>query len=457
MDASNPLTQPFGNALLETIPCAVFLLDTAQRILYVNPFAEKLTGYPAEKLVGQSCQTVSMMFQDQADPEVLKAMCPLGSEETLWDQQCQIRRADGSMLPVVRKAQPVKDAGGQTMGAIQILVDVSSIVSARSEIESLRQQVESAEGFGELIGSAPRMQKLYEAIELVSATDASVVISGPTGTGKELVARTIHKRSDRAEEIFLAVNCGALPDTLLEAELFGHVKGAFTGAASDRPGRFEQAHGGTLLLDEIGEMPLAAQVKLLRALQEGEITRVGESRPRQVDVRIIAATNRDLLMEVEAGRFRQDLYYRLNVVSLEVPPLTERREDIPRLVHHFCRQLNQRYNRHIEGCDAETMEILTTCLWPGNVRQLQHALEHAFVLTDPDETILSARTLPQELKGSGGNSPPSPSAPQNPQQEARQVLAALEAVGGNKTRAAKRLGITRAGLYKKIKRLGLDV
>ena len=445
----------FREALLETIPCAIFLLDDRQRVLYANPMAQQITGYEADEIIGKTCESLSMMFRVEGDPEVLKTMCPFG--RSVWDEQCEIRRKDGRVLPVVRKAQPVQDSGGKVIGAIQILVDVSVLNQARSEIASLRQQIAATGRYGDLIGSSPQMRALYEAIDLVAGTDASVVIQGETGTGKELIARTIHARSRRSEAIFLAVNCGALPENLIEAELFGHVRGAFTGAAADRAGRFEEADGGTLLLDEIGELPPAAQVKLLRVLQEGEVTRVGESRPRKVDVRILAATHRDLAAEAGAGRFRMDLYYRLNVVLLKAPALRQRREDIPDLVRHFTGEMNAKYARAVRGFDAAAMQLLLAHPWPGNIRQLQHAIEHAFVLSDPKRTTLGLEALPAEMRQQAAPAEGAPSAATaEPADEAARVRAALEAAEGNKTRAAAMLGITRAGLYKKLRRLGID-
>jgi transcriptional regulator with GAF, ATPase, and Fis domain len=344
------------------------------------------------------------------------------------------------------------------------MVDVSVIKRAREEISALRREVSEIGRYGRMIGSSPAMRKLFEAVELVAATDASVVIEGETGTGKELVARTIHQRSGRVDGPFLAVNCGALPETLLEAELFGHVAGAFTGATHDRAGRFEQASGGTLFLDEVGELSAASQVKLLRAVQEGEITRVGESSPRQVDTRILAATHRDLRAEVKAGRFRQDLYYRLRVVGLMVPPLRDRREDVPDLVAHFVDRLNRKYGRSVRGLSAEAMEVVCDSDWPGNVRQLEHAIEHAFAVSPPEADVLQRHALPADLSADAPTrpTPPTPPAPVTSEppapgmSETDQVRHALARANGNKTQAARLLGITRAGLYKKLKRLGLS-
>ncbi len=447
MDLTPPIDEHFRRALLETIPCAVFMVDADGRILFWNRSAAELTGYAPEQALGRSVEALRLDMCNRRNAQALQAVHPLrggcGNEF-----ECEIRRADGRVVPVMRRVRPVLDDAGRTIGAIEALVDVSPIRSARTEIRELRAEIARAGRLGELVGSSEPMQRLFQAIQTVAATDAGVVIEGETGTGKELVARAIHQRSGRGERLLLAVNCGALPETLLEAELFGHVKGAFTGAAADRRGRFEEADGGTLLLDEVAELPLASQVKLLRVLQEGEVTRLGENRPRRVDVRILAATNVDLAQAVREGRFREDLFYRLRVVGLQVPALRGRREDIPELVGHFLARLNTRYGRAVGGCEAGCLDALMRYDWPGNVRQLEHALEHALVVTPPDAALLGAESLPAEILQ------PRHARPQ-PADERAALEQALARTGGNKAQAARLLGITRAGLYKKLRRLGL--
>ena len=456
MAEMNELDPQFRKALMETIPCAVFIADAAGRIIYWNRSAEELTGYAAGEMIGRTCEPLRISESDDPDGEVVAAVCRhRGADKSTTE--CEIRRKDGRVVPVVRRATGVPGDGGEHLGAIVALVDVSAIKQARSEIRLLRHEIGRAGRFGEIVGSAEAMQKLYEAIELVADTDASVVIEGETGTGKELVARMLHARSRRRDKVFLPVNCGALTETLLDAELFGHVKGAFTGAASDRAGRFEEATGGTLFLDEVAELSPASQVKLLRVLQEGQITRVGESRPRPVDVRLVAATNRDLGALAAAGSFREDLYYRLRVVALRVPALRERRQDIPELVVHFVERFNRKYGREIQSCSPEAMSLLTRYDWPGNVRQLEHAIEHAFAVTPRDAATLPAASLPAELLGGEHVTPPAERPQAQPADERSRVLAALHEAGGNKAKAARILGITRAGLYKRLKRLGLDV
>jgi two-component system, NtrC family, response regulator HydG len=463
-DSAAALPEPFRRALLEVIPCALIVLNEVRRVIFFNAAAEKLTGYVAADMLGASCETLQQTFRGPAEPDVLAVLCPFEHLTGHWQDECELRRKDGTAVTVVRRACPVTDAQGEAIGTIQALMDISAIKQARSEIVQLRDKIARLGQFGQIVGTSPPMQKLFERIALAAETTASVVITGPTGTGKELIARTLHERSDRQAGPFLAVNCGALPEGLIEAELFGYVKGAFTGASADRKGRFAQAHGGTLLLDEVGELPAPAQVKLLRALQEGEITPVGQSTPQHVDVRIIAATNRDLREMVRQGTFREDLYYRLAVMTLHAPPLRDRREDIPALASHFIAQYNGRYDRHIERCDPAALRRLESCAWPGNVRQLQHAIEHAFVVSGPDARVIGLQDLPEDILTPPTTQPdpaspaePTPTAPPaSPQDEAQQVRDALDRTGGNKTQAARLLGITRAGLYKKLKRLGLS-
>ena len=391
--------EQYRGAVLETVPCAVFIFNSEGRIIYWNRSAQELTGYTAAEMLGQTCEPLRIAEAENGDREVVAAVCAARLAGGESAAECEIRHKLGHAVPVVRRTKPVPGASGEPIGVVVALVDVSAIKRARGEIRRLTREVARSGRFGELVGSSEPMRRLYEAIDLVAETDASVVIEGETGTGKELVARMIHARGPRRDKAFVAVNCGALAETLLDAELFGHVKGAFTGAVADRAGRFEQADGGTLLLDEAGELSPASQVKLLRAVQEGQIVRVGESRPRKVDVRLIAATNRDLLAMAHAGTFREDLYYRLRVVGLHVPALRDRREDIPDLVTHFIERFNRKYGRGVQSCSAEAMDVLTAHNWPGNVRQLEHALEHAFVVTPRAGGTIEAGALPPELTG----------------------------------------------------------
>ncbi len=452
MNGFAELNEHFREALLETVPCSVFIVNENMEIIFWNRSAEELTGYTSREMVGQKCSRVHLTLCVGNETQ-LADLCPLAGTETAGEIECEIQRKDGGIIPVIRRSKPVFDSQGNPIGAIEALVDVSLIKSARNEIRLLKHQIADTGQYGSLIGSSQAIRRVYQLIEMVAETDANVVIEGETGTGKELVARTIHEESMRAPERFLPVNCGAIPEALLEAELFGHKKGAFTGAVADRAGCFEIATGGTLFLDEISELPLSSQVKLLRVLQESEITRVGDQLPRKVDVRIIAATNRELDRLVQKGHFRQDLYYRLQVVGVKVPPLRERKTDITALVHHFIEQFRKQYKRDL-GITAEAMRALIDYDWPGNIRQLQHAIEHAFVVVPRDHQGIDAVDLPPEVSGlKSGNR--LVNGTREKQDEKEQVLEALKQAEGNKSKAARLLGLTRAGFYKKLKRLGV--
>ncbi len=450
------LEDHFKAALLETIPCSVFIIDRNRQVIFWNRSAEELTGILADEVIGTNCAGVYQRLC--GGQEVDESMCPFTTGDRIGESECELMRKDGSVVPVMRRSRLVYDAAGEVAGAIEALVNVSLIKNARNEIRRLKHQLAESGGLGDLIGRSEQMRHLFGLIRMVAESDASVVIEGETGTGKELVARTIHQESERARQTFLAVNCGALPEGLLEAELFGHVKGAFTGAVSDRVGCFEAATGGTLFLDEIGELSLLSQVKLLRALQEGEITRVGDTRPRKVDVRIIAATNRNLQEMVREGTFREDLYYRLRVVSIQVPALRERKGDIDELVASFINKFNLKYKKQIERCVPEAMAFMERYQWPGNVRELEHAIEHAFVVTGRDKNAIELEALPVEI--TGGQMTARLEAPKksdtHPQDERQELIEALEQAAGNKARAARQLGLTRAGLYKRMKRLGIN-
>jgi DNA-binding NtrC family response regulator len=335
------------------------------------------------------------------------------------------------------------------------------------EVQRLRLEVDSRYGFESIVGVTPVMQELYEQVNAVADSSTLVLVHGETGTGKELIAHAIHYRSPRARAPLVVVNCGALPENLLESELFGHEKGAFTGAMRTHQGKFEQADGGTLFLDEIGEIPPSVQVRLLRVLEGGSFTRVGGERPVKVDVRVIAATNRDLRAEVRAGSFRADLFYRLNVFPIRLPPLRERVDDIPLLAETFLRRFAERHQRVAPRLHPEAIESLRSWRWPGNVRELEHLMERSLLLSGGGGEIRSFR-LPDEREAAA---PAQDAASDDPldqldagglpalldRWERGLIVAALEAEGGVQARAARRLGISRSNLNYRIGRLGITL
>jgi formate hydrogenlyase transcriptional activator len=317
---------------------------------------------------------------------------------------------------------------------------------------SLREQLGQAPWFEEILAHSAELKRVLDTVEQVAATDATVLVTGETGTGKELIARAIHRRSPRARGPLVKVNCAAIPPTLLASELFGHERGAFSGAVDRRKGRFEQAHGGTLFLDEIGELPQEMQVLLLRVLQEREFERLGGTQTLQVDVRLVAATNRDLAEDVRAGRFRSDLYYRLNVFPVHVPALRERAEDIPPLVAHFAEKYGERFGRKISRIDRNTMDVLQAHRWPGNVRELENTIERAVILSRNGTLSIDARMLHGAAAETVGEDPAS-------SEERSAIEAALKDSRGKvsgETGAAKRVGVPASTLEFRIKKLGID-
>jgi Nif-specific regulatory protein len=338
----------------------------------------------------------------------------------------------------------------------------------RAQVGALRRDMAHRDRFSEIIGSGPAMSELFRLMESAAASPITVLIEGETGTGKELVARGIHRASARADAPFLAVNCAAVSETLLESELFGHRKGSFTGATQDHRGLFEAATGGTIFLDEVGEMPLAMQAKLLRVLQQGEITPVGDTRSRKVDVRVISATNRDLSAEVEKQAFRQDLYYRLAVFPIQLPPLRQRREDVPLLVERLLKRAAERQQTEIAGMNAAALELLQRYDWPGNVRELENVIERAVALARSGDTI-GPEHLSAKLRGANGEHIAAAAAPAlaaagaalTPLRQARAafeadyIRKALAANSRNVSRTARALGLSRVMLQKKMKEYGL--
>lgn len=314
-----------------------------------------------------------------------------------------------------------------------------------SEVHALRRKVEGRSSFEEMIGASPSMQEVYRLIEDLGAVDTTVLIEGETGSGKELVARALHKRSRRGGGSFVAVNCAGLPESLVASQLFGHKRGAFTGAVQDQRGLFEAAHGGTLFLDEIGDVPAGVQTSLLRVLQDKQITRLGETAPRKVDVRVLVATHRDLSKEVEQGRFRADLLYRVRVARVRLPPLRERREDIPLLAKRFLSELRAETGKPLSGVSSDAMRVLTGYAWPGNVRELRSALEFAVIRARGEK--VEPHDLPPELDALPADAEAA---------ERRRYEDALERAGGNRTRAAEQLGVSRATLYRRLTQLGLE-
>jgi two-component system response regulator HydG len=413
-------------------PEAAYTTRAALGSLHGVSFVEKdkLAGVPLPFDMQSARQLAVLPFHHQQ--ELLGAMvigCP---------QECTC---------VTKELEVIELILNQTSGALR------RAVLHEEEIRNLRARIEPTAEFSGMVGKDPRMQLIYKLIEDVAPTDATVLIQGESGTGKELVARAIHQHSPRREKPFVVINCSAYPSTLLESELFGHEKGAFTGASRRRAGRFEQAHGGTVFLDEIGEISQTAQIKLLRVLQSQKFERIGGEQTLSVDVRILAATNKNLLEQVKAGQFREDLFYRLNVIPIQLPPLRDRQNDIPLLARHFLRTFAERQKKDIREFSSEAMRIILSYRWTGNVRELENTIEHAVVLSK-GKTV-EAVDLPLLVTGPAAQASTVPSKTIT-DNEARLLKEVLEECNWNKTEAAQRLGISRSTLYEKIKKYQLN-
>ncbi|MBW7902762.1 MAG: sigma 54-interacting transcriptional regulator [Rhodocyclaceae bacterium] len=438
-------------AFLDALEEGVLFLDAGRRILAINGAAAQMLGQDGETLVGRLCPS---LFPGTACARRCeqRGVCSLtpdaGADRKVQD--VVLKGADGRERSLRMWAMLIPRNAAGVHCAI-ILRDCSREIELEAEVREQWQ-------LGGLTGRSPAMQDLYQKILRAAASDASVLITGESGVGKELAARALHDNSPRAAGPYVAVHCAALPESLQEAELFGHSRGAFSGAAAARVGRFEAASGGTLLLDEIGEISPSTQVKLLRVLQEREIVRVGENAPRKVDVRIVAATHRDLAAMVRQGLFREDLYYRLRVLPLHVPALRERQEDIPLLVAKLLGNLSRRYERAPLRLAPETLRLLETHDWPGNARQLFNALEYAVVQSDGP--LILPEHLPPELARAAVapdlRAVPAQrltryyAPPASADEERNLIEGALRAAGGNKAEAARRLGISRTTLWKRL-------
>jgi len=338
----------------------------------------------------------------------------------------------------------------------QVVKHAAEEVALRRRNVELERRLDEKYGLGGIIGNSEPMRRVFDRLKQIAPTDATVLILGESGTGKELIANAIHQNSPRRHRPFVALNCAALSETILESELFGHEKGAFTGALARRQGRFEYAHRGTLFLDEIGDMPATTQIKLLRVIEQKEITRVGSNEPVRVDVRLLAATHQALEKLVKQGRFREDLYYRLNVVRIELPPLRERREDIPLLVNAFIKEFNAVHGRHVEGMAPEVLEVLVEYPWPGNVRELKNCIE-SMVVVSPGG-VLRLEDIPEKIRGERAprHAPPPPLAGKTLEEMEKELIAqTLRMVGGNRQEAARRLKIGERTLYRKLDKYGI--
>jgi PAS domain S-box-containing protein len=431
-------------AILESISDGVFTVDLDWRITSFNRAAEQITGVARADAIGRPCADVfrsSMCGADCALRQTLRSGRPLiGKSGYIVD-------ADGNRIPISVSTAVFRQADGRVVGGAETFRDLSLV-------EALREELEGRFRVGDLVSRSPLMQRLFEVLPAIATSPSTVLILGETGTGKELMARTIHSLSPRRQGPFIAVSCAALPDTLLESELFGYKAGAFTGANRDKPGRFALARGGTLFLDEIGDVSPALQVRLLRVLQDRTYEPLGSTRSETTDARVIVATNKDLADQTRKGAFREDLYYRVNVVRVELPPLRRRKEDIPLLAGQFIERFNRLQGRSVDGISAEALSLLMAYDWPGNVRELENAVERAFILCR--EGTIGVQHLPEELFGRGAARALAASGRSaHDVIDAEAIAAALEQHGYSRAAAARELGIHKTTLLRRMKKLGI--
>ena len=441
--------------IVNTLQDGLMVVDPSGTILFMNPAAEKLTGYSAAELNGASCRVLNCTGCVIHGKGPGKDWCGLYSKGDVKAKKCMITNKEGHTIHVVKNGSVLRDAQGEIIGAIETLTDMSELVKQQQEIVTLRKAFHLDDGHHGILGESLAIQQVFEMIENVSQTDAPVMILGQSGTGKELVARAIHESSHRHDHPFIKVNCAALNENLLESELFGHVKGAYTGASKERIGRFEAADKGTIFLDEIGDIPLTLQVKLLRVLEEKEIERVGDNRSIPVDVRIVTATNKDLEQLITEEQFREDLFFRINVFPLYCPSLVERREDIPVLVQGFIDQNNIKSGKNLSGLTPEAMDMLTGYDWPGNVRELRNAIEYAFVLCKGD--TIGRKHLPPKIAGTRDNTGQQVVSRSVGMPERDKLIDVLKQSRGNQSQAARKLGVSRVTIWKRIKKYGIDL
>jgi len=435
----------FFPLIFNTISHGIFTVSGDGLITSFNSAAEKITGYGENEVLGRHCSEVL-----RAD--ICEVDCPLhrsiDTQERTEDHEVTIINCNGEKIPIAISTAALVDPDGRVIGGVEMFRDISMV-------EELKKRLYGFYGLDDIRTKSKSMKAVLDMLPLVSNSKSNVLILGESGTGKELVARAIHNLGTRNKNPFVAVNCAAVPETLLESELFGYKKGAFTDATKDKPGRFAAAEKGTLFLDEIAELSPGMQAKLLRVLEHKQYERLGDTRPIKADVRIIAATNRNLSEEVSRKTFRQDLYFRLNVVSINLPPLRDRREDIPVLVRHFIERFNSIQERRISRCSERVMAAFMNYPFPGNVRELENAIEHAFVVCVGN--IIDLSDLPQHLVTAASEIQEREEQSIGPLDiaEEKAIRSVLDRHRGKRQAAAEELGISRTTLWRKMRRLSI--
>ncbi|MCX5891076.1 MAG: sigma 54-interacting transcriptional regulator [Deltaproteobacteria bacterium] len=477
--------EQFWKTVIDTMLDGLLIVDPEGIILAVNQAMEELSGYRREELVGQSCTIFKCHLCLDALSSGRCKECELFKQGSIRRRKCTMEKKDGTARHVLKNAAVLKDRTGKVVAGVENFTDLSEVVAKERVISHLRRELSwedqarslpekspdmmqlfishlqrelsHEDAFHGIIGRSPVMLQLFTLISAAARSEAPVIIYGESGTGKELVATAIHRLSPRCQGPFIKVNSAALNESLLESELFGHVKGAFTGADRTRVGRFEAASGGDIFLDEIGDLPQATQAKLLRVLQEKVIEKVGDQAPIRVDVRVITATNKDLHRLMAQGRFREDLFYRIGVIPIHLPPLRERREDLPLLVKAFIDRIRRKTRKPITGISEEALETLAAHDWPGNVREVINVIEYAFVLCP--EGLIQKNHFPPMLtqKGLVQSKAPPAEVSARAADERQRLIAAITQTGGKKSEAARLLGLSRVTLWKLLKAHNIQV
>jgi PAS domain S-box-containing protein len=433
--------------ILDNLDIGIFTVDRSGHITFFNTAAEKISGYNRRDILGEPCKVI---FEGEGIQEISLLRDTIVDGKSRDSGQGNMKTKDGVTIPIRANYMALRNEKGTVVGGLTTFQDLTLV-------HQLKQAVRDRYTFHDMIGKSPAIQKIFEMVNVVAATDATVLIEGSTGTGKDLLAKVIHSASRRADKPFVKVNCAAIPDNLLESELFGYVKGAFTGAERDKIGRFQEAEGGTIFLDEIGDLPVALQAKLLRAIEDKEFYPLGSHHTVKVNVRIISATNRGLEKLVEKRLFREDLYYRLNVFRIQIPPLCERPVDLPILIGHILRRLCAARGKRSPEVSENVMKILLNYGYPGNVRELENILEHALITCQ--QNILQRRHLPEYLlsprKSYRAGKPKMPKRfADSDNSESNKILAALEAHNWHRIKTAGALGMDRTTLWRKMKNYG---
>jgi len=431
--------------ILDSLGEGVFTVDKSFKINFFNKAAERITRHKKEEVIGQFCKNIfksKVCFSD----------CPiavvLNSKKNIYDFESKIKTANNYNIPIKLNAAVLHNEDEKPIGGVISFREIS-------DLERIKQDLTKDSQFYGIIGKSKPMKEIFELIKEISDSDAPVFIHGESGTGKEMIANAVQKTSTRKNNVFIKINCSVFPSHLLASELFGHVKGAFTDAVKDRPGRFEIADGGTIFLDEVAEMPLQMQLQLLRVLQEGTFERVGESITRRVDVRVIAATNINLEEALKIGKFREDLYYRLNVIPIEIPPLKERLVDLIPLVKHFLVKFSLLYKKDINDIDDEALELISNFEWRGNVRELENVIEYSFVRTNNSKVIAASKLPPMVRENGNRKRNFNKHITDDDSFEKHQLLDILEKNHWSKSKTAKELKIGRTTLWRRMKQYAI--